>query len=246
MVLVPAQVMEDLQQWKQEQLHKPRLPPNPQVAMTSKLHKEMQNTLDRVDLSESEKSQLYGEKLHQFQTAHCKVFTASPKSVTKSNTKAPMHERILESVPKTMRRKIQLLLDLLSDHSNMLWDDHGTLMIHGKPVEGTHIIDLVNDIIRQRKHFDPQGWQLFSKGLKEVNIPQDVVGHRKRWNWMHRTNIEDTDSDEEQPSSPVRKVVSKLSYTPARKMTVKKPGSTKRVLITPSTLKKRTPKWEPY
>ena len=40
----------------------------------------------------------------------------------------------------------------------------------------SHIIDLINDIIRERKHFEPRGWQTFSRGLKEVNVPQDIVG----------------------------------------------------------------------
>ena len=218
MVLVPVQAMEELQKWKQHQTQKPRLPPNPQVTMTAQLQKDMQHTLDRVDLSESEKSQLYGENLHKFQVSHGK--TTAPKGVTTTS----MHDRILESVPKTMRRKTQLLLDLLRDHPNMSWDEQGTLLLNGKPVDGSHIIDLINDIIRERKHFEPRGWQTFSRGLKEVNVPQDIVGNRKRWDWMH----------------------SDTPKSRAKKMTVKTPGSAKRVVITPPTVKRKALKWEPY
>ena len=30
------------------------------------------------------------------------------------------------------------------------------------------------------------GWQPFAEGLREMNIPQDVIGNRDRWDWMHR------------------------------------------------------------
>ena len=35
MVLVPMPVLEEMNRWKTEQSQKPRLPPNPQVTMTS-------------------------------------------------------------------------------------------------------------------------------------------------------------------------------------------------------------------
>ena len=27
---------------------------------------------------------------------------------------------------------------------------------------------------------------LFAEGLRDMNIPQDVIGNRERWDWMHR------------------------------------------------------------
>ena len=41
-------------------------------------------------------------------------------------------------------------------------------------------------MIRHRKGSEPTGWQPFAEGLREMNIPQDVIGNRDRWNWMHR------------------------------------------------------------
>ena len=50
----------------------------------------------------------------------------------------------------------------------------------------SNIIDLVNDVIRHRNGSEPTGWQALAEGLKDMNIPKDVIGNRERWDWMHR------------------------------------------------------------
>ena len=45
---------------------------------------------------------------------------------------------------------------------------------------GSNIIDLVNDVIRHHKGSEPTGWQAFAEGLREMNIPQDVIRNRER------------------------------------------------------------------
>ena len=45
---------------------------------------------------------------------------------------------------------------------------------------------MVNAVIRHRKGSEPTGWQAFAEGLRDMNIPQDVIGNRERWDWMHR------------------------------------------------------------
>ncbi len=48
------------------------------------------------------------------------------------------------------------------------------------------MVDLINDTLRRRKHFQPHGWQTFARALKETNVPQELVGHQERWNWMQQ------------------------------------------------------------
>ena len=261
MVLVPMHVLEDMNRWKKEQVQKPRLPPNPQITVTSDLQKQMQDTMKRDDLTESEKSQLYGENLYRFQMAHKKALTEPVKPListmvnsdsnsTESNV--PKHkkinDRILESVPVAMRKRAKLLLDMLQDHPNLTWDEHGTMLINEKPIAGTNIIDLVNDTIRQRKQFEPKGWQTFSKALKDVNVPQDIVGNRKRWRWMNQEETDDdidddSDSFETPLSTKVPKTIKKQSS-----MTPKRSSS---MTITPTGIKRevrssKLSKWDAY
>jgi hypothetical protein len=35
------------------------------------------------------------------------------------------------------------------------------------------VVDLVNDVLRKRKYFNPQGWETFGEALREANVPQD-------------------------------------------------------------------------
>ena len=85
-----------------------------------------------------------------------------------------------------MKRKARLLVSLLKNNPNVSWEDDGTVKLYGKSIPGSNIIDLVNDVIRHRKGNEPTGWQAFAEGLRDMNILQDVIGNRERWDWMHR------------------------------------------------------------
>ena len=65
-------VWEDMKRWKEEQIKKPRLPPNPNLSATAHLQRDLSSVLANEELSEAGKSQLYGEILHKFKTAHQK------------------------------------------------------------------------------------------------------------------------------------------------------------------------------
>ena len=73
MAIVPFKLWEDMKRWKEEQIQKPRLPPNPNVSATASLQRVLSSVMANEDLSEAEKSQLYGQTLHQFKMAHQKA-----------------------------------------------------------------------------------------------------------------------------------------------------------------------------
>ena len=209
MAIVPVRMLEEMQRWKMEQ--RPRLPPSPQVTQTADLQKEMNQTLKNDDLSESEKAQKFGQMLHQFQVSHKKAQGPSVKTVKPVNpsvtptVKPPvpppdtsastLKDRIMDSVPPTMRRKATLLLNMMGNNPHLTWNKQGELEYEGKRIEGSNIIDLVNDVLRSRKGSNPKGWEQFSQGLKEVNIPQEVIGNKRRWAWMQKQEDEDDEDD---------------------------------------------------
>ena len=86
-----------------------------------------------------------------------------------------------------MRKKAKLLVSWLENNPNLSWDEDGRVKMYGKPVAGSNIVDLVNDVLRQRKDTEPRGWEPFAEVLRDMNVPQDFVGNKKRWEWMHRT-----------------------------------------------------------
>ena len=189
MAIVPFKLWEDMKRWKSEQIQRPRLPPNPNVSATASLQRDLSSVMVDDEMSEAEKAQLFGQTLHKFKSAHKKALEEQSlklPSLTPASSSSKMNQLILDSVPSTMERKTQLLLSILKDIPNMTWNDDGTLKLYGKAIQGSNIIDLVNDVIRHRKGSEPMGWQPFAEGLREMNIPQDVIGNRDRWDWMHR------------------------------------------------------------
>ena len=247
MVIVPYQVLETMKWWKDKQYQKPILPPNPQVVDASHLLKDMNQILQKTDLSEAEKAQKYGETLFKLQ--HSLEKTKKPPSIISPQTTdqppstVALHDQILQSVPKTMQRKAELLLGMIKNNNNLTWDEQGVVSYKGKRIHGSNIIDLINDTIRQRKGVEPRGWKTFSKALHESNIPQEVIGNASRWKWM-QTNISDgEESDRFTPKSvqkSVRKRMESLKtpYMRPEERERMKQFYVKELLTPPSTIKK--------
>ena len=271
MAIVPFQLLEELKRFKVEQSQKPRLPPNPLVTDVAHHRNDMSTILENSDLSESEKAQRYGETLFKLQNSLQKAKTPSTLNLSNDTPwtdKTPsdtFHDRILQSVPKTMQRKAKLLLNMLKDNENLAWNNQGVVTYKGAQIPGSNIIDLINDSLRQRKGVEPKGWETFSKAMRESNIPQEVIGNPSRWKWMQKHELndgkkDDNDSDSEisfrtplapkQQSTPKRstshKSPSKISQlrkispyaTPAAKERLKQ-FYTKELMTPPTTIKKR-------
>ena len=206
MVIVPYQILETMKCWKDKQYQKPILPPNPEAVDASHPLKDISQILHRPDLSETEKAQKYGETLFKLQNSLEKTkkppsmlsSTDSPQTIKTDHTQSAsvaLHDQILQSVPKPMKRKAELLLGMIKDNNNFTWDKQGVVSYKGKCIHGSNIIDLINDAIRQRKGVEPRGWKTFSKALHESNIPQEVIGDSSRWKWMQKSH--DTSDGEE-------------------------------------------------
>ena len=64
-------------------------------------------------------------------------------------------------------------------------------------------MDLVNDVLRKRKYFNPEGVEIFGEALRKANVPQDLIGHTDRWRYI--THAKRTPSRKRQESpSPTR------------------------------------------
>ena len=94
-------------------------------------------------------------------------------------------DEILETVPKTM--KAQLLLKKMKSSPNISWNEKGELKYKGETVQGSNVVDLVNDVLRKRNYFNPQGWETFGEALREANVPQDLIGHEDLWRFITQT-----------------------------------------------------------
>ncbi len=75
LTLVPYKQWMEYHRWQEQ-----RTPPNPHLTEMSQLQHELQSLMDRSDLSETEKSQRYGQLLQRLQLFHQKTLdeTAVP------------------------------------------------------------------------------------------------------------------------------------------------------------------------
>ena len=106
--------------------------------------------------------------------------TPSP-TTDKNEWPTSLEQEVIESVPLSMSKKAQRLMARLKYHPDLNWTTHGEMKYKGRLVPGSNIVDLVNDVLRQRKRAPiPAGWKTFAEVLKEVNVPQELIGNLSR------------------------------------------------------------------
>jgi hypothetical protein len=208
MALVEPRLLDGMQ-WQQQQLQ------NPMGKAMSSLDGDMQEVLTRPTISPGEKVKLYHQVLQRYMNykdqremaaeapVRVSMVDTSPSPLvsdgsssstvpmtlppTPSDTPAGAIEReLLDSVPMHMKKKAQLLVNRIKANPQLAWTDTGELVYKDQVIANTNVSDLVNDALRRRKHFEPSGWQIFAQAMKETNVPQDLIGHRERWQWMQR------------------------------------------------------------
>ena len=69
------------------------------------------------------------------------------------------------------------------------WNDRGELLHEGVAIPGSNITDLVHDLVRKRKTFDPIGWRQLASQLRGSNIPMELVGNVARRQHIQKGEI---------------------------------------------------------
>ena len=149
------------------------------------------------------------------QPLHVKLTTPKPVEMPKpEESKQPAEEapeksvstaveqEVIKSVPKIYKNGARQLLDKMKENRDVLdWNDIGELVYENKPINGSHVVDLVNDMLRHRKGFEPVGWSVFARGLARMNVPENLVRNPQRQSAIRefKTRVRD-----ETPDSPSR------------------------------------------
>ena len=74
----------------------------------------------------------------------------------------------------------------LSRLSTVTWNERGELMHEGVAVHGSNVVDLVHDLLRNRKTTDPVGWRQFANQMRAANVPMELVGNVARRRYMQK------------------------------------------------------------
>jgi hypothetical protein len=131
--------------------------------------------------------------------------------VIEAETKDAIEEEILDSVPKTMKTKAELLERKMKADPSIAWSEKGELKYKGETVRGSNVVDLVNDVLHKRKYFNPQGWETVGEVLREANVPQNLIGHEDRWRYISQTKRTPRSRKRQQSPSSIRPYSPKTS-----------------------------------
>ena len=108
--------------------------------------------------------------------------TVETAVVTAGQSTDPVN--IVETLPKTLQEKGRQLLSRLS---KVAWNERGELMHEGVAIPASNAVDLVHDLLRNRKTArDRVGWRQFAKQMRSANIPLELVGNDARRKHMQK------------------------------------------------------------
>ena len=158
----------------------------------------MNDWLEKDDVPEDTKPTRYAQQRQRVKQLKNQVFRQEPSpvqvitqteqtmtsesdSVILSQQLSATDKQIIDSVPKTMQNPAELLIQKLKDHSDVIsWNDNGQLVLEGTIVPNSNIVNLVNDVMRKRKGFNPEHSSTFAKALPKINVPKDYVRNPDR------------------------------------------------------------------
>ena len=171
---------------------------SPNLRKYYEARQEMNDWLEQDDVPEDTKATMYAQQLQRVNQLKNQVFRAEPSPIqmithkgqtmtSESDNATPSQQlnatdkQIIDSVPKTMQNRAKLLIQKLKDHSDVIsWNDNGQLVLEGSIVPNSNIVDLVNDVMRKRKGFNPEHSNTFAKALAKINVPEDYLRNPDR------------------------------------------------------------------
>ena len=174
------------------------------------LDAEMTSILDRSDADESEKVRLYNQALLRYNDM-TKARAAKPipvvvavKKEAAATMTMPTTASVVEptdivgTLPKTLQMKGRQLLSRLSA---VTWNERGELMHKGVAIRGSIAVDLIHDLLRNRKTPDPVGLQQFANQMRAANIPMELVGNATRIIYLQKKRSKRT-PQKRKPTTP--------------------------------------------
>jgi len=140
----------------------------------SKLDGEIYEILHR-DIADDEKAKLYSNSLSRYLNID-KPNIVTKFSLNESEEKKtePVKESknieslVLETVPKKWKSHASRLLTHIKNNPEVNWSEKGELVLKTTTLPKTHVVDLINDLLRKRTSTpSPTGWMQLADALKD-------------------------------------------------------------------------------
>ncbi|KAJ8045574.1 hypothetical protein HOLleu_08608 [Holothuria leucospilota] len=150
----------------------------PNIQRKRRLEDKVDHLLKNEDVDDDVRAKLYQRALRR-QRVHQKQIPSMKDVMSPVNDAEEHHvsdDAIMASVPTKYRAKAGRLLQFFKGHG-ITWNPQGELEMNDKAIKRSHVIDLVNDLMRHRQSFEPRGHDTLSHWLADLNI---LVGNPKR------------------------------------------------------------------
>lgn len=159
---------------------------------TTQLDQEMAQTLKEKKLTDEEKWIKYNQILQKYlyvtKQQRQPIQLPINTDISEQEDNVFLNE-LLGTIPDRYARKGLQLFNFLKTRPDVItWSKDGVISIGGATVDGSHLVDLLNDALRERKNYNPKGWQNFAYALGRLNVPRELVGNPKRWRYISQGN----------------------------------------------------------
>ena len=156
------------------------------------LDAEISRILDRPDIDVSEEVRLYNQTLLRYNEMTNKptrfVVVNEEKVASEDNDEEnDTFSEIVATMPNALQLKARMLMARLKKMVD--WNDRCELLHEGVRITGSNITDLVHDLVRKRKTFEPVGWQQLASQRGGSNISMELVGNLARRQHIQKGEI---------------------------------------------------------
>ena len=91
------------------------------------------------------------------------------------------NEKLLANFPVSIKKKAKTIFDMIQNSKGILdYNNQGELLLDGHVIRGSHITDLVYDILFGKSGFEPRGVEQFLDGLVRLNVPERLIANKTR------------------------------------------------------------------
>lgn len=113
--------------------------------------------------------------------------------------------KVLNLLPTTLKKCGTMLIDHFLSHplsSSRQWNDIGELIVNGKSIQCSNIVDLIYDVLKGRKSSQPIGWQHFLRVSIDSNVPESLLSNVKRRTLLKKIKSKTLTGSAPPPSLP--------------------------------------------
>ena len=127
-------------------------------------------------------------------------------------------DKHLANFPVAIKKKAKTLYDMIKDSNGILdYNNQGELLLDGHVIKGSHVSDLVYDVLFGKSGFEPRGVEQFLGRLARLNVPERLIGNKSRRSVIRQMKLKSYGAPPVRKRGSVTPPIGKRSQTSAGK-----------------------------